>query len=342
MKKLFAIVLLMVATLSNGQVAMRTDKKPILDEFKKTETVFLLSNIYDTSVYENILKDSWKITPYKIVKIQDFNPAQYMDGKYSFAMIEGNEVVTKYARYLHTYMTIFMFDVEDKLKEIEKYKKLSEKKKKDYDFMEKHRIAIAAFLLFKNAEFIRNNASQAISAGTSNDFSNANFRHVRYLGNDMYEKDVFQNYKPGLLKNYFQKINSLIEAGTAVGYFGCACTEEIKNLKKATLYVPEYIGMGFNAFSGTENEKSDKKKNDLFEDYKYKYEYINIDELSNKILAGEDIYYLRYVMENGQKYLNVVNAKNGEVIYRNYHPMSYNLNKDNMEEIKKAIEKGKV
>jgi hypothetical protein len=83
-------------------------------------------------------------------------------------------------------------------------------------------------------------------------------------------------------------------------------------------------------------------KKELFKDYKYKYEYIDTDVLSKKIIDGEELYYLRYAMENGQKYLHVVNSKTGEVVYKNYHPMSYNLNADNMEEIKKAIEKGKV
>ncbi|MCR5861357.1 hypothetical protein LRS05_03970 [Flavobacterium sp. J372] len=341
MKKIFTVLLFAISVMSYAQLSMRTDKKELLDRFKNTETVFILSNAYETKVYDDILKQTWTVTPYKIIKIEDFNPLEYMDDKHSFAMLDGNVVIKKNGSYLHSYMSFFIFDHEDKLKEIEKFKKKTGKKRDDYDLMRENRITIADFFLYKNADFIKKNESGPIAG---KEMPNDNMiRIIRYLTDEMYMDDnVFHNYKPGFLKNYFQKVNALITEGKPYGLYGGACTAEIKQLKNKTLYVPQYVGLKYNAMSRTETDKTQENKTKLFEDYKYNYEYIDTDKLSDRIMAGEEFYYLRYVMENAQKYVQVVNSKTGEIIYKNYHPMSYNLNEGNIEDIRKAIEKGKV
>lgn len=332
--------MLAVLTTSFGQLSMRTDKKDVLDSFKATETIFILSNAYETQVYDNILKDVWKVTPYKIVRIEDFNPLEYLDGKHSFAMLDGNVVMKKSGTYLHSYMSFFMFNQEDKLKEIEKYKKKTGKKKDEYDLMREERITIADFFLYKNQDFIRNNESGRIHTNATADNS---IRMTKYLTDEMYQDGaVFHNYNPGFLKNYFQKVNALITEGTTYGLYGGGCTPEVKQLKNKTLYVPQYVGLKYNSLSRTETDKTEENKVALFKDYKYKFEYVDTATLSDRIMAGEEFYYLRYVMENAQKYVQVVNSKTGEIVYKNYHPMSYNLKEDNMEEIKNAIDKGKV
>ena len=325
MKKLFVAALLCTLFNSYGQLAVRTDKKEVLDTFRATETIFILSNVYDTQTYEEVLKQSWTITPFRVIKLEDFHPMDFLDGKHSFAMLDANSVTTKSATYVHSFIAFFMFNMEDKLEEIEKVKKKSDKKKKDYDIMREGRIVIADILMCQNEEFIR--------TGSGN---------IQGAGEAMYQGNLFHNYTPGFLKNYFQKVNSLITESKTMGMYGGSCLPEIKALKKATLYVPEYIGLKYNAFKVKESEKTEEEKNELFKDYKYKYEYINADELSKKIMAGEELYYLRYVLENAQKYLQVVNSKTGEVVYKNYHPMGYKLKPDNMKEIKKAIDTGKL
>lgn len=342
MKKIITVLFLALSALTHGQLSMRTDKKEILDRFKSTETIFILSNAYETKVYDDILKQAWTVTPYKIVKIEDFNPLEYIDDKHSFAMLDGNIVMKKNTSYMHSYMSFFMFDQEDKLKEIEKFKKKTGKKREEYDLMRENRVTIADFFLYKNQDFIKKNYSAPFMHLKAMPGDNM-LRVTKYLTDEMYQDGtVFHNYNPGFLKNYFQKVNALITDGKPYGLYGGACTPEIKELKNKTLYVPQYVGLKYNSFSKTESDKTEENKAKLFKDYKYSYEYIDTDKLSDKIMAGEEFYYMRYVMENAQKYVQVVNSKTGEIVYKNYHPMSYNLNEDNMEEIKKAIEKGKV
>lgn len=63
-------------------------EKGVLEKFKNTETIFLLSGIYDKSEYDKILKTSWNVTPYKIVDSENFDIEDYISDKYSIAQLE--------------------------------------------------------------------------------------------------------------------------------------------------------------------------------------------------------------------------------------------------------------
>lgn len=74
--------------------------------------------------------------------------------------------------------------------------------------------------------------------------------------------------------------------------------------------------------------------------YNYKYEVISDEELNNKILNNEELYYLRYVRMNAERFLQVVNSKTGEIIYRNYITgMSYNIKSKDIKELNDKIKK---
>ena len=48
-------------------------KKGELERFKNTETIFVLSSVYDRAEYERILRDSWDVTPYRIIDLHNFD-----------------------------------------------------------------------------------------------------------------------------------------------------------------------------------------------------------------------------------------------------------------------------
>ena len=67
---------------------------------------------------------------------------------------------------------------------------------------------------------------------------------------------------------------------------------------------------------------------------------ISDEELNNKILNNEELYYLRYVRMNAERFLQVVNSKTGEIIYRNYITgMSYNIKSKDIKELNDKIKK---
>ena len=77
----------------------------------------------------------------------------------------------------------------------------------------------------------------------------------------------------------------------------------------------------------------------LFKYYDYKYQIISSEELNKKIMNNEPIYYLMYVRLNSDRFLSVVNAQTGEVVYRAYHSLGYVLRSSIIKKLNKAIKK---
>ena len=142
MKKIVLILALLHFSISKSQIAVDMlhdgySKKTSLDNigrFKKTETIFLFSDIYEKQVYEDILKKSWKVTPYKILSVKNFDINSYLTDNYSFATLIGYSGASHFSPagttgtyYLNVYFSFFMYDIESKKKELIKLSKKSEK-----------------------------------------------------------------------------------------------------------------------------------------------------------------------------------------------------------------------
>jgi hypothetical protein len=113
--------------------------------------------------------------------------------------------------------------------------------------------------------------------------------------------------------------------------------EEAKNLKISTLHIPKNILYGFNALTWKEREKSAEQ---LFENYDYEYEVIDVDELNDKILNDEEpFYYIMYHQKNAHKIITIVEGVTGKIIYRTSKNMSYNIKAKDIKSIMKSIRK---
>lgn len=300
-------------------------KKGVLEKFKNTETVFLLSSVYDKEVYEQILKDSWDVTPYRIVDLEDFEIADFLSDKYSFAQLSGFERVyhTKHGGYssLFTYVDFQMFD-QEKIKK--KLSKMSDKKKvrKFDELLNENSYAIARFYIFPKDDFLN--------------------KAVPYKENEtelsLYKDDVFFNYKPGLLKNYFQKINNLIKAEEVYWLYKNDHLPELQNLASSKLYIPAYMLIKYNPFTIKDKDIEEESTHSLLEKYDFDYEIVEDDVLSDRIMKNEEFYYMRYVRMNAERFIQVVNSKTGEIVYRDYVTgLGYNLKPKQINNLNKSI-----
>ena len=301
-------------------------KKGVLEKFKNTETIFLLSNVYDKSVYEKVLNDSWNVTPYKIVDLENFNIEDYLSNKYSIAQLAGYKRIKqmKYGGFSISLYTFIDFKIYDSVKIFEKLNKLSPKKrtKKRQGIISAYSSNIARFYIFPKDDFIR------ISL----------FRGMDEIANSFFTGDVFFNYKPGFLKNYFQKINSLIKNEEIYWLYKDDYLPELKKLANNKLYIPSYMAIKYNAWTQKDSKEDDENINEVFKKYDYEYEIIADDELSNKIMKNEELYYLRYVRMNAERFLQVVNSKTGEIIYRNYITgLSYKIKSKHIKDLNSKI-----
>lgn len=300
-------------------------KKGVLEKFKNTETVFLLSSVYEKEVYEEILRESWDVTPYRIVELEEFDIADFLNEKYSFAQLSGFERVyhTKHGGYssLFTYVDFQMYD-QEKIKK--KLSKMSDKRKvrKFDDLLNENTYAIARFYIYPKDDFLH--------------------KAIPYKENEtelsLYKDDVFFNYKPGLLKNYFQKVNNLIKAEEVYWLYENEHLPELRNLASSKLYVPAYMLIKYNPFTIKDKDVEEASTESLLEKYAYDYEIVEDDVLSERIMNNEEFYYLRYVRMNAERFIQVVNSRTGEIVYRDYVTgLGYNLKNKQINNLNKSI-----
>ncbi|MFL0073925.1 hypothetical protein, partial [Tenacibaculum maritimum] len=298
-------------------------KKGVLEKFKNTETIFLLSNIYEKEVYEKILKDSWNVTPYKVVDLESFEIENYLSSKYSVAQLAGLKRSGGGSTSLFTYIDFKIYDSDAIFKKLEKLSPKKRKKKKQ-DIINKNSSNIARFYIFPKDDFIRTSLSSNIGK----------------IVNSLFTDDVFFNYKPGFLKNYFQKINNLIKNEDIYWMYEDDYLPELKKLTNNKLYIPSYMTIKYSGWMGQDSEEDDENIKDIFRKYDYGYEIISDEEISNKILNNEEFYYLRYVRMNTERFLQVVNSKTGEIIYRDYiMGLSYRIKSKHIKKLSRKIKK---
>lgn len=291
---------------------------------------FLLSGIYDKSEYDKILKTSWNVTPYKIVDSENFDIEDYISDKYSIAQLGVSKRTRRFKgkgmytiTSLFTYVDIKIYDSEEIFK---KLNKLSPKKraKNKYEIINYNSSNIARFYIYPKDDFI----------------STSLLEEMNTIRNSLYKDDVFFNYKLGFLQNYFQKINSLLKKEQIYWMYEDDFLPELKKLVNEKLYIPSYMAIKYNGWTSQDGEVDDENIEKIFKKYNYKYEVISDEELNNKILNNEELYYLRYVRMNAERFLQVVNSKTGEIIYRNYITgMSYNIKSKDIKELNDKIKK---
>ncbi|PWK02122.1 hypothetical protein BC749_101183 [Flavobacterium araucananum] len=335
MKRILLIVMLALSIQNYAQVAVTASdrgandpfEKGELEKFKATTTVFVLPQLNKKEDYEKILKEVWTVTPYKVVEPKDFKMLDFADGNYSIANLDGDiKVTSKGTTFVHTNLVIRILDKEKFDKGFKKLKvddKRYEGKLKD--LFRENLINIARAPLCVNNAFL-------VDAMKTRSDEKADILFAR-----MYTENSFTNTNLGMLKNYFQQMNQIISKGEHCGLYDDFAKPEIKNLKDATLYIPEAYMMEYNPWRISEKLRDEKDLKDLLEDYKYKFQFIKDEDLQKKILNNEEIYYLRYVSMNANKYLQVVNAKTGDPAYYFYGAGSYNLKDNDFEKISKAV-----
>ncbi|WP_409417605.1 hypothetical protein [Flavobacterium sp. PS2] len=335
MKRILVIIMLVLSIKNYAQIAITSSYRGANDEFKKgeleafksTTTIFVLPELNSKEDYEKILKEVWTITPFKVVEYADFKMLDYADGKYSFAKFDGDILRTsKGTVFVHTNFAIRVLDKE---KFDKGFKKLKPEEKKYnlklYDLFNETLSYIARAPLSVNNKFLVD-AMKASSEESRSD-----------LYTRMYKEKSFTNTNLGMLKNYFQQINQIISKGEHCGLYDDFVNPEIKNLKDNTLYIPEAYLMEYNPWRISEKLRDEKEMKKLVEDYKFKFEFIKDADLEKKILNNEEVYYLRYVSMNANKYLQVVNAKTGDPAYYFYGAATYNLKDNDFEKISKAV-----
>jgi len=333
MKKTLLILFIISSYVGFSQISVSDNpnrkikelNKELLTKFKKTETIFVLPENIKKEAYENVLKKHWKTTPYKIINYKDFNFENYLNNQFSFAYVNTYVKTIDKPRAINVYIyanfDVFMLDNE------EVRTQLNERKKKDRNYiLEKNKLPLASISLYPKNEYLR-----ILTNARNNE---------EELTKLTYTKDVFYDFNIGFFQNGIQKINNHLKTEKPYNLYESDFSPELKNLTKNTLYIPEYLGIQFNGMRETHRGKAKERIKHLFEVYDFDFAILKTDELSNKITTNEITYYAKYTRVNTQRFLHIINAKTGNIIYRKHMPgMAYNLHPKHIFNLNTTIRK---
>ncbi|WP_445456307.1 hypothetical protein [Flavobacterium sp. HNIBRBA15423] len=339
-----------------------------MQRFKNSETIFIFSNFIEKKQIDEVLKSTWTVTPYKIISIDDFDINNYLNGNFSFATYQNNKVVfnrykfeksslydnntnssngspntvnrsspnkvssnstdKKTTTFNNNYFSFFLLDTEDYLNNIKDIKRIDNK----FEVLSHSIIEISSFLLSDNFlvyfDYFDSPSTFMSDLKDFNDNIYSNF----------YKEDFLYDNKPGFLFNNFQNINNYILNETKVSPFNEIVTSQnILSLKNNILYIPYEVYCHYDIHVIYKNKNGfDKfKKN-----YDYQYEVLKTEEISNKILNGDDFYYLKFNLIETDKILQVVHSKTGEILYsKRFSGMIEQLPNKAIEDLNKEIKK---
>lgn len=269
--------------------------------------------------YIDIFKRNWTISKFEFIKYSEIE--KFLSPENSFLTIGGyvtsTQFVTLYSNgsrrngidYSNTHLYLELWTCNEKYFEVKKKKK---------EFKDDDKIQVARIELFTDFETLSDPDKLYQSDYDGNG-------HIR-------------NWGPGILKNYIQSLMVYLNKNQTHGlYSEILNANEVKNLKKEVLYVPEYILIKFNKFTGNEAKRHDEKE--IFEGFKLKYNLISIKELNQKILSETSgFYYLIYIKSSTDKYISVINSLSGEIIYSKYYPMYYNIGSKDLKDLQKKTQ----
>lgn len=357
-KKLILAVLLFIFSLSKAQVSIGASEngklekfdKEVFQKFKNTTTIFILSNIYDKESYETLLKEVWTITPYQIVSPTDFDYRNFLTDKFSFAHLRSYCEAPGTSFYLKSLIDFYYLDLE---KINKKLQKVINKQEKFVELILDNKINVGAIKLSVSTEVIdKANKNFGSGGGISilskspeysayslktGDEKLSNYR--KEMIDLIYNKNSLPSFTLGFFKNNLKQVNELIKKEQFLWLYDDFKTAEIKNLAKQILFLSESLKTRYNPNKFRDEDWKAGALEEIISKYKYKTQFVSQNDLDTKIKSGEEIYYLRCVRVNSEKFFEVVNAKSGDVIYHLYKSglSEYNIKEKDFEELNKAI-----
>jgi len=284
-----------------------------LELLKKTTTLFTLQykDYAELEKFDEAIKKSWTITPYKIIKPQDLASLDTITN-YSFFYFDAySEKVNESAKANVVYVL-----------------KLATPSKKP---KEKDEFALATVTLF--ADVYTN-----LRVNTLEEQPGSKKARKSKLLNDLFNVSTFYNWSPGFLAGYLKQINNGLTAEKNRELeFEFYNKTRLPQLATQTLYVPEYIKQSFNKIR-EEGAVSNYDANTIQEPYTYKLKFGSKQELDSLILDNATpIKYVIYTQRGSDKIISVYDSRDNQIIYQKFTPNAFNFEMNDLSGIQKLI-----
>jgi len=305
-------LLLLSATICKSQVsyfgsALLNSQK--LEVFKKTTTLFTFqyTDYAELEKYDQAIKKTWNITPYKIIKPDEL-------AKYDTL-----------ANYSFFYFDAYTEKLDNKtdINAVYALKLITPSKKPKV----KEESVLATVNLFTDP-----NTNLLITLLDQQIDSKKNKKAT--LLSLLYNRSHFLNWSPGFLTGYLKQINDGLISSENHGIdYQFYNKIRLPELARETLYVPEYIKEVFSSKLALL-----PKSGIVLEPYPYKLKFAPYKTLDSLILNKENpVKYVIYTQRSEDKIISVYDSKDNRIIYQRFYPQTPNFEMNDLSEIKKVI-----
>jgi hypothetical protein len=325
MKKLYSLLagIALLPAIANAQILVGSNKAATMNvagklssndlaKLKETTTLFLLqdADYRNVAEWEAAIKSVWTYTPFKVITRDELG--NYRDGNYSYFAFGG------YAYQSATSSPLKFKNQTVNAIHLTYDLILPKEKGEDY---------------FARLELYPDNSTMFDAAST-----HLNKKQGARIGGELYTTTKLHNWSPFILKCFLKTVNERLLTGAHRGtYTEETNTEALTALKTDTLYIPDYVNIKFNLMT-TKDKVEETDMKELRSSYPYPVRVLPKEELAQIIAtANKPVYCLIYTKATTDKFLNVFNAKTGQMLYARYDALSHNFKYKDLKELEKAI-----
>ncbi|MGB5983152.1 MAG: hypothetical protein WBG46_13505 [Nonlabens sp.] len=338
----------------DGNNNLRPLNPELTKEIKEATLIFVKPKYFKTESVTEILESSWTISPYKIVDYNDFDPLEYQGPNftvcriYPHVMPRSNNMGLRY--YLvNNQLEFYTLDPDlltKNIAEIEEDTNSERYNSQIRNALIRSRNAWASISLFDNAASvgdINQSETEQVKQRLRREglISEAEDQlEIEDIYRTVNEKNYFLNLNQGWLKNYIQAVNDAVENDMVLSRYQNRYGEAVINLKNQRLLIPEYVGLKMSVLDD-DVELDQELLAKVLKKYKYDREIVSASEIGQRILNGDDFYYLRYAPVFDWQFIEVVHSTTGKIIFSNHESKSVftpNFRKKHFKVLSKAID----
>ena len=313
MKKMFLLITLVISgVVAKAQVSYFGNEKSNIEklaDLKNTTTLFTLryADYAEQKAFEEAIKKTWTITPYKIIKPEELAGYDKLE-RYSFFYFDA---------YAEAKDTITNANVVYALKLITPSDKPKQKEESIFAMVTLFPDVYTEQTVKKIGEKLGSRRS------IKKDILTILYNHSRFI-----------NWSPGFLAGYLKQINDGLLSGQSREIdYQFYNKVRLPDLSTETLYVPEYVR---EVFSLQPVKLPDS--NIVQQPYNYKLKFLPFKELDSLILnKKEGIKYLVYTQRTNDKIISVYDSKDDKIIYQKFYFQSPNFEMNDLIDIKNVI-----
>ena len=317
MKRLLTMVAILYCWCAQAQLTVvtaqgpgpytKTKREAFMDSFRHSTTIFILQyrDYEQLAAYEQAIKRSWTVTPYKIIRPEELLSYEGKTG-YSFfsfaAFYTGKHSTTQHLMY-GLWMPML-------------------NKKGHF----KNQYFLAQILLYPEWNKRINMV----------DYSRSRHRYDASLMNCVLDQATFYNWNATFLGGYLKTIDRRLKGNKKYDSWYDYSAETITSLKTDTLFIPAYTRIKEKIWQNAVYNDTTLTAESVHTEYPYPVQFITLEGLNKRVQSGMPTNYLVFTVDASTKYVDIYSTTSG-LVYNHMSLLSWTFKNKDMAHITQAI-----